>query len=101
MARAVERTLRTAGGSYRVYELVAAGAFGSVYYGLSLADNTPVAIKQLHAHHARDARIVERFEREAPLVRQVAHPNIVRVVDQGRDAEGLPFIVMEWVTGWT
>src|SRR5918911_1961593 len=101
MALTSERMLQTASGQYRVFDLIASGAFGSVYYGRSLRDGSPVAIKQLHPHHADDARVVARFESEAGLVRGLAHPSIVRVLDQGRTDAGLPFIVMEWVTGWT
>ena len=82
--------LRTASATYRIFEVVASGAFGSVYFGRNLTNNTAVAVKLLHAHHARNPQIVERFEREAGLVRGLSHPNIVRVLDQGRSDDGIP-----------
>ena len=88
-------------GAYQVYELVAAGAFGSVYFGRDLESNRAVAIKRLHPHWARDARAVERFNQEAQTGRELRHPNVVQLLDQGSDAEGIPFIVMQWVEGWT
>jgi serine/threonine-protein kinase len=55
---------------------VASGGFGSVYFGLDFATNEPVAIKLLHPHDAHDARVVERFRREAALVHDLDHPNV-------------------------
>ncbi len=81
--------LRTeANGVYQVYELVAAGAFGSVYFGRDLGTNRAVAIKKLHPHWARDARAVERFNEEGHTGRGLQHPNVVQLVDQG--LEGRP-----------
>src|SRR5216684_856659 len=94
--------LRTeANGVYQVYELVAAGAFGSVYFGRDLGTNRAVAIKKLHPHWARDPRAVERFNEEGSTGRELQHPNVVQLVDQGIDDDGVPFIVMQWVEGWT
>src|SRR5712692_3706823 len=94
--------LRTeSNGAYQVYELVAAGAFGSVYFGRDLGTNRAVAIKKLHPHWARDPRAVERFNQEGRTGRELIHPNVVQLLDQGVDADGVPFIVMQWVEGWT
>ncbi len=94
--------LRTeSNGAYQVYELVAAGAFGSVYFGRDLGTNRAVAIKKLHPHWARDPRAVERFNEEGSTGRELQHPNVVQLVDQGIDDDGVPFIVMQWVEGWT
>src|SRR5258708_3178771 len=88
-------------GAYQMYELVAAGAFGSVYFGRDLGTNRAVAIKKLHPHWARDPRAVERFNEEGSTGRELQHPNVVQLVDQGIDDDGVPFIVMQWVEGWT
>jgi len=57
-----------------------------------------VAIKILHEHFAADGEYVERFRREARSVAQLAHPNIVTVIDRGED-HGRQYIVFEFVEG--
>jgi serine/threonine-protein kinase len=96
-----QETLRGDLGEYRIFELVAAGGFGSVFYGRDLDHNVPVAVKRLHAHLTDQPGFVERFEREAEMVRGLEHPNLVRLLDQGRDEHGVPFLVLEWVEGLT
>src|SRR5215210_6853276 len=58
----------------------------------------PVALKILHEHYVTDADYVERFRREARAVAQLAHPNIVTVIDRGEEG-GRQFIVFEYVEG--
>jgi serine/threonine protein kinase len=90
-------------GQYRAYEWVGGGGFGSVFFGRALRDSRPVAIKRLHPNYLHHASVVARFEREAALVLDygLIDPNIVRILDRGRDTEATPFLVMEWVEGWT
>src|SRR5437764_8348049 len=57
-----------------------------------------VAIKILHERFADDGEYVERFRHEARSVAQLAHPNIVTVIDRGED-EGRQYIVFEFVDG--
>ena len=96
-----QETLRGQLSEYRVYELIASGGFASVSIGRDTATNVPVALKRLHPHMAAEPGIVSRFEQEAATVRGLTHPNIVRLLDQGRDARDMPFLVMEWVEGLT
>ena len=53
------------------------------------------------SHLTRGPGIQERFEQEAATVRGMTNPHIVRLLDHGRDAQNVPFIVMEWVEGET
>jgi serine/threonine protein kinase/tetratricopeptide (TPR) repeat protein len=101
MARSPGATLQTADGSYRIHEVVAVGGFASVYYGRNLKTNVPVAVKMLHPHHVSNERVVRLFIHEAVLARGLRHPSVVGIVDQGQAEDGQPFIVMEWMTGWT
>ena len=96
-------TLQGERGTYRVFDFVGGGGFGSVFYGRELSSNRPVALKRLHAHFVHDARMVARFEREADLVlvHGLRHPNLVRILDRGRDEQGVPFLAMEWIDGRT
>jgi serine/threonine protein kinase len=96
-----EQVLRTSLGTYALYAYVASGGSGTVYFGRDLQSNRAVAIKRLHGHLANQPDLVERFEQEAHRLRGLQHPNIVQVLDDGRDSEGLPFIILQWVEGWT
>src|SRR6266567_1863338 len=96
-----EQVLRTNLGSYALYAYVASGGSGTVYFGRDLQSNRAVAIKRLHGHLAHEPELVERFEKEAQRLRGLQHPNIVQVLDDGRDSDGLPFIILQWVEGWT
>ena len=57
-----------------------------------------VAIKRLHAGMLADEEHAERFRREAMVVARLSHPNLVRLLDRGEDADG-PYLVMELVDG--
>jgi serine/threonine protein kinase len=83
-----QETLHGQISEYRIYELIAQGGFGSVHIGRDTSTNVPVAVKRLHAHLKNDPQIAEKFVQEADTVRSLAHPNIVRLVDQGRESPG-------------
>src|SRR5215216_1539359 len=57
-----------------------------------------VALKILHEQYTRDEDYVERFRREARAVAQLAHPNIVTVIDRG-EQDGRQYIVFEFIEG--
>jgi eukaryotic-like serine/threonine-protein kinase len=86
-------------GPYAVDEPVAEGGFASLYRGVQLEDERPVAIKVLHRDLAASARVQARFRREAEAIRRLDHPRIVSVLDHGTLSDGRPYLVMEWVEG--
>ena len=90
---------RVLASKYRLEELLGSGGMGHVYRALNVEIERPVAIKVLRAEHAQNAPIVERFLREARAANLVRHPNVVDVVDIGRDGDGSPFIVQELLEG--
>ena len=57
-----------------------------------------MALKFLPEEAAQNQRLLERFHGEVRIARQVSHPNVCRVYDIGQ-AEGMPFISMEYVDG--
>src|SRR5687768_10957507 len=71
-----------------------------VYRGHDDELDRPVAIKLLADNLAGDESFRRRFLREARLAARLAHPNIVQVYDSG-EADGRPYIVMEYVDGET
>ena len=71
---------------------------GEVYRAEDLTLSQVVAIKFLPEALAQDAAALARFHSEVRIARQVSHPNVCRVFDIG-DADGLPFLSMEFVDG--
>ncbi|XXX72623.1 serine/threonine-protein kinase [Sorangium sp. So ce134] len=86
-------------GRFLIDRLLGRGGMGEVWAALDTALERPVAIKIIHRELAGEARFAERFLRETKLVARVAHPNLVRLYDAGRAADGRLFMVMERVFG--
>ncbi len=86
------------GGRYRLDDVVASGGAAVVWRAFDEHLARPVAIKLLHPHHANDATVVERFQREARAAAGLSHPNVVRIYDTGRE-DGIVWLVMELVEG--
>ncbi|MBI3270024.1 MAG: serine/threonine protein kinase [Planctomycetes bacterium] len=75
-----------------------AGGTGSVFRGLHVQTNVPVAVKILYPKLARDPMHVKRFVRESQLLIEFHHAVIVRGMAHG-EAGGLHYMVMELVKG--
>jgi serine/threonine-protein kinase len=82
----------------RLEKRLGAGAMGAVYQAYYLKGQRAVAIKLLSSKAAKDPDQVRRFQREGELGRNLDHPNIVKVLDQGEE-KGAHFMVMELVEG--
>lgn len=76
------------------------GGMGEVYLGRQVRLDREVAVKVLARELARDPLFIERLEREARVMAQLRHPNIVTVHDFHR-AGDTAAIVMELVEGGT
>jgi serine/threonine protein kinase len=74
------------------------GGMGEVYRAEDLKLSQTVALKFLPESIAQDGAALARFHREVRIARQVSHANVCRVFDIG-DADGLPFLTMEYVDG--
>jgi serine/threonine-protein kinase len=85
-------------GPFVVEGEVGAGAMGSVYRAKFTETGETVAIKMISMALVANENAVRRFEREAKILQQLRHPNIVRLHSFGR-YKGTPFIVMEYVEG--
>jgi serine/threonine protein kinase len=85
-------------GRYRMIGLIGRGGMGEVYRATDLMLGQSVALKFLPAGAAGNEKLLERFHTEVRIARQVSHPNVCRVYDIG-EADGLPFISMEYVDG--
>ena len=89
-------------GRYEIVSLLGQGGMGCVYKALDPMIGRPVAIKTLSADLSAEelAEFKRRFFREARTAGRVAHPNVVTIYDVG-EADGTPFIAMEYVEGRT
>jgi serine/threonine protein kinase len=84
---------------YRLEELLGSGGMGHVYRAVNQHVGRAVAIKVLRREHAENAQVVDRFLREARAANLVRHPNVVDVLDVGKEDDGTPFIVQELLVG--
>ena len=85
-------------GRYRIISLLGRGGMGEVYRATDLTLAQPVALKFLPDAGGDHRRSLERFHNEVRIARQVSHPNVCRVYDVG-EADGMPYISMEYVDG--
>jgi len=85
-------------GQFELLELLGRGGMGAVYKARQASLDRFVAIKVLPRALARDAKFVERFQREARDAAAVTHPHIIPIYDVGQD-KGFQYIAMEFVEG--
>lgn len=85
-------------GRYRIISLLGRGGMGEVYRATDLTLGQPVALKFLPDTGAGFERMLERFQNEVRVARQVSHPNVCRVYDLG-EFEGMPYMSMEYIDG--
>lgn len=87
-------------GRYRLGAMIARGGMSTVYRGIDLRLDRPVAVKVMSPQYVSDPTFLSRFEREARLAASLGHPGVVGVYDQGQDGDRV-FLVMELVDGGT
>jgi serine/threonine-protein kinase len=85
--------------SYRIVEMLATGGMGEVYRAVHLRLPRPLAIKTVHPEFAAKQERVARFCREACVLAQLRHPNIVQVLDFNVAPSGVPYLAMELIEG--
>lgn len=92
---------------YLLEKRLGRGAMGQVYLARDQNLITRrVAIKTvrpdiLSDEDLQEGEAIARFEREAQAAASIRHPNVVDVTDFGKSAEGVFFLVMEYVEGET
>ena len=84
---------------YQFVRRIGVGGMGDAILARQLSLDREVAIKILKPlPEVMEAEQTLRFEREALMMANLAHPNVVRVYDRGI-VEGRPYMVMEYVEG--
>ena len=87
-------------GVYRIVRAIGRGGMGAVYLATRDDDayRKEVAIKLLK--RGMDSHFfVSRFRQERQILAGLDHANIARLIDGGTTAEGLPYLVMDYVEG--
>ena len=89
------------GAVYRVGRCIGRGGMGEVYLVQSVGGGPRYALKCLRLEHANNPRTIERTRREALTLRDLRHPNVVRVHATGVRGDGLIWMVMDLLEGHT
>ena len=90
--------MKTAFGQYQLVSELGRGGMGVVFKARDAALDRFVAIKVLGEGLAHDARVVERFQREARAVAALDDAHVVHIYAIGSE-NGLPYFAMEFVDG--
>ena len=85
-------------GKYIAKHKLGSGSWAIVYHGVHSALNKTVAIKMLKHQMAMDKEFSARFVREAEIIANMNHPNIVHVYDI-ENLYATHFIIMEYLEG--
>jgi serine/threonine protein kinase len=85
-------------GKYEILEEIGRGGMGAVYRAYDAFIDREVAIKVILEMGLQIPEIKSRFYREARTAGKLSHENITIVHDVG-EADGMPYIVMEYLTG--
>ena len=85
-------------GHYRIEKQIGHGGMGYVFKAVDISRAETVAIKVMSPDFLMDESMVERFQREASLLKKLQHPNIVKLIAVSMKGN-LRYYVMEFVPG--
>src|SRR5579872_700816 len=87
-------------GPYRIKGVLGQGGMGAVYEGVRDDGNFSqrVAIKIVKWEMDTDT-VRDRFRRERQILAGLEHPHIARLLDGGESEGGIPYLVLEFVSG--
>jgi serine/threonine protein kinase len=84
-------------GKVLIHELIARGGMAEVYTGTHESFGR-VAVKVMRGLLERDSDQLARFHREAEVIEDLRHPNVVQMFDYAIVDES-PYLVMEYIPG--
>jgi serine/threonine protein kinase/Tol biopolymer transport system component len=87
-------------GAYEIVRPIGHGGMAVVYLAVRADDayRKQVAVKLVRSG-LDNAEVLSRFRSERQTLASLDHPNIVRLIDGGSTAEGVPYLVMDYVEG--
>jgi serine/threonine protein kinase len=84
--------------NFRVERLIGQGGMATVYYGVDIRLQRPVAIKVIDKRYKNDPAYTTRFVNEARMMAKWRHENLIQIYYAG-DEQGYSYYVMEYVDG--
>ncbi|MDP9073208.1 MAG: serine/threonine protein kinase [Actinomycetota bacterium] len=84
--------------TYRIDELLGAGAYAESYKATDTRDGRTVVLKVPDPNLFADPAIYNRYQREAQVSRRLNHPSVQGAVDVGESREE-PYLVLAYVEG--
>nr|WP_275939292.1 protein kinase [Polyangium spumosum] len=91
----------TIAGRYRLERQLGVGGMGEVFLARDAWKNLRVAVKILHRRMADNLTVVNRFRREARIMRELSSPHAAVIHDFGQTDDGALYLVMEYLEGET
>jgi serine/threonine protein kinase len=85
---------------FKIVRKIGEGGMGEVYHAKNFITGDLVALKLLHPKLTAEESNKTRFLREAKLMSELLHPNIVKIYETG-EAAGRGYISMELLEGMT
>ena len=85
--------------TYEILSPLAQGGMGEIFLATHRRLARNVAVKVLSAEFGAQTEWVARFRREAMILGQLRHPNVVHVLDFNVTPEGQPYMAMELIEG--
>lgn len=82
---------------YRLLTQLGEGGFGMVFLAWHAQTNRAVALKITKEVIKDDPALVKRFKREIAIMQRLAHPHLVRLLDEGIADSGNYFFVSEYL----
>ena len=86
-------------GRFRLVRLLGEGGMSRVYAGERSGDFQQIAAVKLLREELCDSEMRLRFRAERQVLASLQHPNIVQLIDGGLTADGVPYLIMDYVEG--
>jgi serine/threonine protein kinase/tetratricopeptide (TPR) repeat protein len=83
---------------YEIIEEIGKGGMGKVYKAYDRDVDENIAMKIIRPEIASNTEIIARFQNELKTTRKIAHRNVCKMFDLGKDGEA-KYITMEYVPG--
>ncbi len=87
-------------GNFKIVEQIGEGGMGTVYRGIDVMLDRPVALKRLRPDFSDDPQLLQRFRTEAAALAKLNHPNVATLYSFFRHLDD-HFMAMEFVEGET
>jgi len=84
---------------YEILDIIGRGGMGAVYRARHVYLDEQRAIKVIESQSSTDRDFIDRFIREARVLRKLNHPNLVQLFEFGTLENNLFFMVLELLQG--